>query len=150
MGLAVAQALAARGNWDIHLIDMNPTAGEAAAASLPATFHQADCTSYPSLSSAFSTIFACTSRLDFVFAKAGIAEKVNFYAHYPGADPPPPFDLRVVDIFLDSVILTSYLALHYFHLTDPEKKLQEGKRVDKSLVMTGSCGGLYPSYCSPT
>jgi len=29
MGLAVAQALTARGGWDIHIVDMNVAAGEA-------------------------------------------------------------------------------------------------------------------------
>jgi len=144
MGLAVAQALSKRGSWDIHIIDMNTSAGEAAATSLPATFHYANCTSYPSLSSVFKTVFLSTSRLDFVFANAGIAEKTNFYAHHDtGIEPPPPFDLRVVDICLDSVVLTSYLALHYFRLTKVDG-------VDKSLVMTASCGGIYPSYYSPT
>ena len=28
MGLAVAQALGARGNWDIHVVDMNVAASE--------------------------------------------------------------------------------------------------------------------------
>jgi NAD(P)-dependent dehydrogenase (short-subunit alcohol dehydrogenase family) len=143
MGLAVAEALAKRGGWEIHLIDMNVSAGEKAAASLPATFHQANCISYPSLSAAFKAVFVANSRLDFVFANAGIAERVPFYKrHDTGIEPPPPFDLSVVDICLDSVVLTSYLALHYFRLTRED--------VDKNLVMTASCGGIYPSYYSPT
>jgi len=35
MGLAVAQALSARGEWNIHIVDMNVAAGEAV--SKPAT-----------------------------------------------------------------------------------------------------------------
>ena len=34
MGLAVAQALAARGEWDIHIVDMNVAAGEAVRANI--------------------------------------------------------------------------------------------------------------------
>ena len=49
-----------------------------------------------------------------------------------------------MDICLGSVISTAYLALRYFRLS-----LQE-KGVDKSLIMTASCGGIYPSYYSPT
>ena len=44
---------------------------------------------------------------------------------------------------LDSVAMTAYLALHYFRLSKVEGQ-------DKVLTMTASCGGLYPSYYSPT
>ncbi|CAJ2506462.1 Uu.00g005920.m01.CDS01 [Anthostomella pinea] len=42
IGLAVAQTLAASGGWDIYLIDMDQQGGEAAAVSVPATFHMVD------------------------------------------------------------------------------------------------------------
>lgn len=143
MGLAVAEALSSRGNWDIHLIDLHTTSGEAAASSLSATFHRADVTSYDSLSSVFKTVFQVSSRLDFVFANAGIAEKNNFYAaHNTGIEPPPELNLSCVTICLDSVITTAYLALHYFRLSP--------SGIDKTLVCTASCGGIYPSYYSPT
>lgn len=144
MGFAVAEALSSRGNWDIHLVDLNPN-GATAAASLPATFHQANVTSYNSLASVFKSIFQTTSRIDFVFANAGIAEKTNFYEkHDTGIEPPPEFNLQCVNICLDAVITTSYLALHYFRLSP------SGDGVDKTLIMTASCGGIYPSYYSPT
>ena len=58
-------------------------------------------------------------------------------------DPLPPVAGLdpTVDIDLKSVISTSYLALHYFRKS-PDAK-------DKCLVMTVSCGGLYPGYYSP-
>lgn len=45
-----------------------------------------------------------------------------------------------MDIDLKSVVSMSYLALHYI------RKSLDAK--DKCLVMTASCGGLYPSYYS--
>jgi len=148
MGLATAQALMARGGWHIHILDFNPAAGEAAVAGLgsSATFHQVDVTSYSTLGSVFKTIFQIANRIDFVFANAGIAETANFYAyHDTGIEPPsdiPQMD-AVVDICVKGVISTAYLALHYFRLCPQENK---GER---NLVITSSCGGVYPSYCSP-
>lgn len=147
MGLAVATSLAARGGWDLHLVDLNPSAGAAAAQSLPsATFHQADITDYDSLAKAFKNSFTKARRLDFVFANAGIAEKKNFYQKHEtgndGLDPPPKPDALMTRIMFDGVISTSHLALHYFRLSP--------KEIDKSIVITSSCGGIYPSNYSPT
>jgi NAD(P)-dependent dehydrogenase (short-subunit alcohol dehydrogenase family) len=47
----------------------------------------------------------------------------------------------LIDINLKSVITTTYLANHYMR--------KSPKDTDKSIVMTASCGGLYPSYYSP-
>ena len=130
MGLAVAQSLSTQ-DWDIHLLDLNHTTGSAAAASLSATFHQLDITSYSNLASVFKTVFQTKRRIDFVFANAGIAEKANFYVQNSefGDEAPPEPNLLCVNICLNSVITTSYLALHYFRLSP--------KEADKSLVMTG-------------
>lgn len=144
MGLAVAQALAARGDWDLHLIDLNVETGTKAAASLSASFHQADVTKYSSLAAAFRDAFKGPGRLDFVFANAGIAEQANFYAnHDTGSDPPPEPNLLVSNILYNAVVLTSHLALHYFRQSPKDSS------TDQSLVMTASCGGIYPSYYSP-
>lgn len=144
MGLAVAQALAARGDWDLHLVDMNPDMGSKAASALSATFHQADVTKYSSLATVFKNVFQKSGRLDFVFANAGIAEKANFYArHNTGILPPPEPDLLVSSVLYDAVVLTSHLALHYFRQSPKDSS------TDQSLVMTASCGGIYPSYYSP-
>jgi hypothetical protein len=40
MGYAVAEALTSRGNWDIHIFDMNLERGKPAADELGATFHE--------------------------------------------------------------------------------------------------------------
>lgn len=151
MGLAVAQALSQRGNWNIHLLDLNAAAGAAAEGILHnATFHQCNVSSYTTLSGIFQEVFQTHSRIDFVFANAGIAEKANFYSkqHHPSSssgdsEPPPEPDLLIVDICLKAVVTTSFLALHYF------RKSPKDAHSDCSLVMTASCGGLYPSYYSP-
>lgn len=140
MGLAVATALSARGNWTLHLVDLNETAGKDAASSLPnAQFHKTNVTSYASLSSTFETAFKTSGQLDFVFANAGIVERDNFYevfdAGTSGTAPPPEPNQLSIDINLKAVVNTSVLALHYFRLS-PHK----GK--DASLIMTASCGGL--------
>lgn len=144
MGLAVAKALAERGGWDVHLLDINEERGIQAAKELPnASFHKTDVNQYSSLATTFKTIFIDSGRFDFVFANAGVIERKNFYARHPeGADPPPEPDQLSIDVDLKGVISTSYLALHYF-------RQSPGKGQGTSLVMTASCGGLYPSYYSP-
>lgn len=140
MGLAVATSLSKRTEWDIHILDLNPESGKKAASSLGATFYQSNVTDYNSLRSIFQTIFEKSNRLDFVFANAGIAEHVNFVEEQPDPPPEPKGLHALVDINLKSVISTSYLALHY---------MRKSPKGDKSLVMTASCGGIYPSFYSP-
>lgn len=146
LGLAVASSLAARGDWELHLVDLNATAGAAAVDSVPFTFfHQADITDYRSLAQSFKDTFARTRRLDFVFANAGVAEQSSFYKRHETADgglePPPAPDLLMSRIMFDGAINTCYLALHYFRLSP--------KDIDKSIVVTSSCGGLYPATYTP-
>lgn len=145
MGLAVATALAKRGDWSVHILDINEKLGLEAAGNLPnANFHKSNVTDYDALANVFKTIFISGGhRLDFVFANAGVIERTKFYAKHPdGPDAPPRLDQTSVDVDLKGVVWTTYLALHYFRQS-PEK----GK--GSSLVMTASCGGLYPSYYSP-
>lgn len=145
MGLAVASALAERGDWSIHILDLNEERGRNVASTLAnTTFHKTDVNDYGELGATFKTVFVSSGgRLDFVFANAGVIERKNFYTPHPdGTDPPPAFEQLAIDVNLRSMISTSYLALHYFRQS-PEK----GKGT--SLVMTSSCGGLYPSYYSP-
>ena len=40
MGYAVSEALTSRGDWDIHIFDMNLERGKPAADKLGATFHE--------------------------------------------------------------------------------------------------------------
>lgn len=143
MGLAVAEALDARGNWELHLLDVNEERGNAAASNLKnAKFHKSDVTSYSSLAGIFDSIHKSSKRLDFVFANAGIVERWNFYDAHTTSPPPEPDQLSI-DIDLKSVVSTSYLAQHYFRLSSSAKS---GKQY---LVMTASCGGLYPSPFCP-
>ncbi|KAH7121053.1 hypothetical protein B0J11DRAFT_465626 [Dendryphion nanum] len=146
MGLAVATALSKRGNWDLHLVDLNTEAGKKAASSLPnAHFHQTNVITYSSLASAFDSAFKTSGRLDFVFANAGIVERDNFYEKHDLEQGPPPEPNQLsIDINFKSVVNTSYLALHYFRKS---KKHEDGS--SPSLVMTASCGGLYPSEFCP-
>ncbi|KAJ4364075.1 hypothetical protein N0V83_009530 [Neocucurbitaria cava] len=150
MGLKVAEALASRTNedWDLHLVDLNAEAGKKVTASLKNSyFHQTNATDYQSLVSAFEATFNTTSRIDFVYANAGIVERDNFYEkHDLDAGPPPQPNQLSVDINFKAVINTSYLALYYFRKTIAK----HGKdKVDPVLVMTASCGGLYPSEFCP-
>jgi NAD(P)-dependent dehydrogenase (short-subunit alcohol dehydrogenase family) len=145
MGLAVAEALSARGDWSLHLIDVNEERGAAVEKSVKgAQFHKADITSYASLASVFEKVHKAENRLDFVFANAGIVERWNFYEEHSGEGPPPEPDQLSIDIDLKSVVSTTYLAQHYFRLS--KESYQSG---NQALVMTASCGGLYPSPFCP-
>ena len=117
MGLAVAQLLASRGYWHIHLVDLNVERGAAAASSIgsSAYFHQTNIASYDSLASTSKQVYETQKRINFVPANAGIAEHADFYATHDTDPPPPVAGLDpIVDIDLKSVVSTSYLALHYF------------------------------------
>jgi len=143
MGLAVAEALAKRGNWTLHLIDLNAEAGAKAAGDLPNThFHKTNDTSYASLASAFEAAFKISSSIDFVFANAGIVERDDFYMDHGDAAVPPEPNQLSIDINLKAVVNTAYLALHFFR-----KSPHKGK--DAALIATASCGGIYPSQFCP-
>jgi NAD(P)-dependent dehydrogenase (short-subunit alcohol dehydrogenase family) len=147
MGLAVAKALSTRDEWDIHILDINSERGTQIDQDLPrTTFHRADVTKYTELSETFQKAFDKKGTLDFVFANAGVVERFNFYAEHPAADktvaPPPEPDLLSIDADLKGVILTTYLAQHYF-------RHSPHKGHGASIVMTASCCALYPSYYSP-
>ncbi|PLB40118.1 NAD(P)-binding protein [Aspergillus candidus] len=145
IGLAVARALADRGNWAIHIVDQDAQRGSQAAQDLPnTTYHQTDITDYADLANTFDHIFTSSGRrLDFVFANAGIIERTNFYEKkQPAATAPQPPDLRTIQVNLNGAIYTTHLALHYFRLSPANGH-------GASLLMTASCGGLYPSHYSP-
>ncbi|KAF2186722.1 NAD(P)-binding protein [Zopfia rhizophila CBS 207.26] len=143
MGLAVAEALSKRGNWTLHLVDLNAEAGKKAVSSLPnAHFHQTNVTNYSSLASAFESAYNTSGRLDFVFANAGIVERDNFYEKHDLSKLPPEPNQSSIDVNFKSVVNTSYLALHFFR-----KSPKDGS--SPALVMTASCGALYPSEFCP-
>lgn len=81
-----------------------------------------------------------------MYANAGIGERSTFYKTYDtGSEPPPepPEMKKIIDICLNSVICTASLARHYFRISPVEA------RGHRNLVITASCGALYPSYYSP-
>lgn len=150
MGFAVAQELANRRGWTVHIIDLNEKAGEKAAAKLTGSiFHKCDILNYAELGNTFKTVFKHANRLDFVFANAGIHEmgtSGDFYAkHDTGLEPPPePKDkIRVVDIDLSSLVSSCYLAQHYF------RQNKDYLTMDCNLVITASCGSFYKSNNAP-
>ncbi|KAL7627922.1 hypothetical protein AAE478_002117 [Parahypoxylon ruwenzoriense] len=142
LGLAVAEILSQKG-WQVHIFDLDDTNGNVVETRLRnCTFHKADVTCWDSLSSAFSAVFATESRLDFVFANAGIMEKGDFFERHDLSSPPPEPDELSIDVNLKGVIKTSYLAQHYFRAN-----ANGGK--DCVLVMTSSIAGIYPQAITP-
>lgn len=145
MGRAIGSALAAQGDWHIHILNKDAQRGEEAAKELQGSFHEVDVTDYKSIATAFDAAFKADQRLDFVFANAGIVGKGEFYETHESNDgPPPPFPSTVLDVNLLSVINTSYLAQHYFRRTPRDNV---GPR---SLIITASTGGLYAAKLAPT
>ncbi|RFU26871.1 hypothetical protein B7463_g9468, partial [Scytalidium lignicola] len=89
-----------------------------------------DVTDWKSLSTVFAQTKLKYSKIDLVFANAGIVENntvfVDSFDSDGGLSPP---DLSVIDVNVKGVIMTSKLALHYFNQNSPP---------GGGLVMTGS------------
>ncbi|KAL1887136.1 hypothetical protein Sste5346_010425 [Sporothrix stenoceras] len=161
----MAQELAARGGWHVHLVDKNTSALAAAAknwnfsehlSSSAASFHQADITQYKELATAFQNTFKESGgRLDFVFANAGVAGLEPIYAatEIAGEDaaPPPAIDLSTVRNLYDAGIYSWYLAMHYFRASKRGKTLHGTYEYeyDPNIVVTASCMGLYAPALNP-
>lgn len=142
MGLGVARALAARGGWQIHILDVKEEEGSKAANSIPnAHFHKVDLTNYADLGAAFKAAFVNGgNRLDFVFANAGIVERASIFDTASDTlDPPPEPNFLPLDVNLKGCINTIHIGRHFL-LLSPEKG---------SIVVTGSAASLYPSFFSP-
>lgn len=138
IGLATAQHLAATGDWNLHLLNVNPKSAQLALEVLPeANTHKADVSSYESLSKVFQQVFEKEGRIDFVFANAGVGEGQDFYGRHDtkGTEPPPPPNLSTIDIDTSGAIATTHLAVHYMRLS-PHK----GKGA--SIIITASITGL--------
>ncbi|KAH7159433.1 3-beta-hydroxysteroid dehydrogenase [Dactylonectria estremocensis] len=143
LGLGVAIDLAKRGQWFVHILDLDTDRGEAAAKGFGpiAAFHRINVNDYASLAAVFDKVFRQHCRLDLVFANAGIVDNVDFYAKHDGQGPPPELDQVAVDIDLKSVIATTYLAQHYFRLCPHVAA--------RNVIMTASVGSLYPCFAIP-
>lgn len=134
IGLATARALAKDG-WEVSIVDLNVGVGEKIAAELGGMFCKANVLSQEELADSFQRTWTKYGRLDFVFANAGIVEKVDFYERHT-SECPPPLDLSVLNIDLGAVTVTTYLAIHFLR-----------KNHGGNIVITASSGGLYaPQY----
>ncbi|KAL4889604.1 hypothetical protein BDV59DRAFT_205121 [Aspergillus ambiguus] len=132
IGLATAKSLSSKG-WRVVVADINP-AGEHVARDINAVFHKTDVGEYASLAKTFDKVWKQFGQLDFVFANAGIVEKVEFYQQHE-TDLPPALDTTILDINLKSVVATCYLALHF---------MRKNKTPGGNIIITASCGGVYP------
>ncbi|XXH01985.1 hypothetical protein Hte_008349 [Hypoxylon texense] len=137
IGYAVATMLSAKG-WLVSIVDIDKEKGTAAAANIGATFYEADVRDYASLSRAFDDTMKHHSRLDFVFANAGITDPRNFYQAQSSTPPPGP-SLALLDINLKGAVVCAYLAQHYFRLCRQNGELAG---FDPSLVFMSSIAGL--------
>ncbi len=137
MGLAVAQDLTAKG-WNLTILDINEQSIKSLKPGFDdtrTTFLKVDVTDYEQQADAFGQTWKKWRRLDFVFANAGVGDRMNFYApaesFLPNGAPAKPNEL-VIDICLNAMVYSAYLALHYFR----QNKNKAGK-----IVFTSSmCG----------
>jgi NAD(P)-dependent dehydrogenase (short-subunit alcohol dehydrogenase family) len=149
IGLTTAAMLAQRPDWEIHLLDLNSEQCKKATSGLGSNAfpHALDVTDYAALGQVFKKIFQRHKRLDFVYANAGIGESNNLF--YEPADTgiePPPLPMQmnaIVGVCLNAAITTCYLAEHYL------RQSPEEARADRLIVITASCGALYPAYGTP-
>lgn len=136
----MAQALDARGGWQIHIIDIKGKTDD-----LPPNcfHHNAHTIIYNDLVGAFKAAFeAGGQRLDFVFANAGIFERGNWYSEPDGPEmvPPEP-DWSALETNLKGCMNTVRIGRHYMAQSPgPERG---------SIVVTSSIAGIWPSYFSP-
>lgn len=137
MGLAVAQDLTAK-KWNIAIIDNNDKSLESVKSSFESSrtlFIKVDVTDYERQAHAFVQTWHRWGRLDFVFANAGIGDRMNFYAPaaslLPNGAPTKPNEL-VIDICLNAMVYSAYLALHYLR--------QNESKSGKILFTSSMCG----------
>lgn len=119
MGLTVAHDLSAK-NWNLAILDLNDQAIGSVKPNFDASrtvFLKVDVTDYEQQANAFVETWHKWGRLDFIFANAGIGDRMNFYAPaaslLPSGAPAKPNEL-VIDICLNGMVYSAYLALHYF------------------------------------
>lgn len=109
-------------------------------------FHQCNVSKYQDLAVTFHEVHTKHGRVDYVFANAGATESCDILGnrqHRPAGEGIPAVqDLTIVDDNFNGVLYTSHLAMHYF-------RLSPGAGKGASLVITGSCGSLYPFRVTP-
>jgi 15-hydroxyprostaglandin dehydrogenase (NAD) len=139
MGLAVAEDLSAKG-WNLTIVDLNEKSIAAVQAKFDSErtlFVQADVTNYELQGKAFLQTWEKWNRLDLVFANAGIGDRINFYApaaqshpNLPGIPAAP--DELVIDICLNAMVYSAYLALHFFR--------RNASKAGKIVFTSSMCG----------
>ncbi|KAK4222147.1 hypothetical protein QBC38DRAFT_539751 [Podospora fimiseda] len=134
----------------IALLDLNPPADGLTSLSTlypsaQITFHQADVSSWDSLSSVFSTLYTShlNNKLDIVIANAGISEQgsttlINLN-QTPESEPVKP-KTKVLDVNLYGVIYSINLAVHY---------MSKNQTPGGHIICTASNAGLYPLPTAP-
>ncbi|PIA97886.1 Bacilysin biosynthesis oxidoreductase BacC [Cercospora beticola] len=143
MGLALAEDLAQK-NWNVAVLDINDKGGKALEGKFTGkvSYFRANVVDYEAQAAAFESVWNSWGRLDFVWANAGIGDRIPYLdppAKLDGNSPPKP-DVLVIDVDLYGAVYSSYLALFYFR----KNKTGAGK-----LVMTSSTAGLYPNIALP-
>jgi 15-hydroxyprostaglandin dehydrogenase (NAD) len=138
MGLAVAQELSAQG-WNLTIVDLNPASISSAQPQFDAErtiFIQADVTDYDAQGRAFLATWDTWKRLDLVFANAGIGDRIDFYAPAATMHPELPIPAKpselVIDICLNAMVYSAYLALHFFR--------QNPSKAGKIVFTSSMCG----------
>jgi 15-hydroxyprostaglandin dehydrogenase (NAD) len=114
MGLGVVERLLAL-NYNVAIVDFDEKAGAEVSARLgPKTlFIKANVIVYEEQADAFAATFAKWHRIDFVYANAGIGDRIDFFApassFLENGAPVKP-DTLVVDICLNGCIWCVILA----------------------------------------
>jgi NAD(P)-dependent dehydrogenase (short-subunit alcohol dehydrogenase family) len=143
MGLAMAEDLARKG-WKVAILDINDKAGHVVEGKFAGqvTYHRANVADYEAQASAFAAVFRAWHRLDFVWANAGIADRLPFLdpPTTPDGTSPPRPDTLVIEVDFHGAIYSSYLALFYF---------RRNATAGGKLIITSSTAGLYPNIALP-
>jgi NAD(P)-dependent dehydrogenase (short-subunit alcohol dehydrogenase family) len=104
--------------------------------SLGPNFHQVNAADSKSLAGAFQKVFDAEGCADFVFANAGIVERYSFSekAETKAGSRLLRPTMATLDVNMNSVVTTTYLAMHYMRLSPHRGK-------DTTTVATINCGG---------
>ncbi|GIZ43260.1 hypothetical protein CKM354_000649200 [Cercospora kikuchii] len=142
IGKAVAEMLAKRG-IRVAIADANIGQAEAVARTLPgkALAVALDAATWDSQISAFKAVLGEFGRIDYVYAIAGIGEKVWIPNDPTSTDFVEP-NLKVLDVDLNGVLYTCALAIQQMRRQEPDETGFRGK-----IAVTASVCGF---YCVPT
>ncbi|WPB01731.1 uncharacterized protein RHO25_006362 [Cercospora beticola] len=142
IGKAVAEMLAKRG-IRVAIADANIGQAEAVARTLPgaALAVALDAATWDSQISAFKAVLGGFGRIDYVYAIAGIGEKVWIPNDPTSTDFVEP-NLKVLDVDLNGVLYTCALAIQQMRRQEPDEAGFRGK-----IAVTASVCGF---YCVPT